>query len=341
MFDHAARHAIKVDPVALRIDGQVADRHVRASRGKDGEMPAPRDGYRLVAKPLHRGMALLERADFSLAHRRHGERPFARLRAPERAGAVTGQTPSLDTARPGDGNVMLADGPDQAVAPMAVAEILIELRPIVLGRIIGAAVLRGVRRLDHRPLAEMQPDAREQADREAEEAPGGQLHHPAATLMRGGDCGIDRAMGKAAPIGKSAQIRDHGKSSTTSDLAGRSTTNLPSRRLAPDTARHARRFDAGPGHFQMLRLVQIDVDEGNMHHAILAPRRRAMQRGRHPFIAPIPHLGQVERQSSRILKTAIHVKDMIGGRQHQLRVPRPDHRLEDVHHLGDVGHAHA
>ena len=41
------------------------------------------------------------------------------------------------------------------------------------------------------------------------------------------------------------------------------------------------------------------------------------------------------------LERHIHLEDVVGRRQNHLLLVGQDHRLQDVHHLRDIGHAHA
>jgi hypothetical protein len=48
-----------------------------------------------------------------------------------------------------------------------------------------------------------------------------------------------------------------------------------------------------------------------------------------------------ERNERRVLEGDVHPEHVVGRRQDQLLFVRHDHRLQDVDHLRDVGHAYA
>ena len=50
---------------------------------------------------------------------------------------------------------------------------------------------------------------------------------------------------------------------------------------------------------------------------------------------------EVEGQEGSILVHIVHLEDMVSRGEHHLRAVRQNHRLEDVHDLGDVSHLHA
>ena len=111
----------------------------------------------------------------------------------------------MDQAGAGDRDILDVLAPDQAVAPMAVAEILIELFAIVFGQVVAGAG----RRLDHGALGQHDRDAAAQADRIAAIAAGGDGDGAALRPGGGGrDGGVDRGRIERRAVALRAMVAD-------------------------------------------------------------------------------------------------------------------------------------
>ena len=180
-FDPHVAHAIKVDAVAIGIDAEPVDRQALRAGGEDGEMAALPQGEarqadvetvferdRLVAKAAHLGRVGFQLGDLRIGHALHRQRSFARLFAPARAGAIAREADAMDHAGAQDRHFLHILAPDQAVVPMAVAEILIELVDPRFGQVVAARMAGGIGGLDHRALAQQQRHPAFEAQGEAE-----------------------------------------------------------------------------------------------------------------------------------------------------------------------------
>ena len=117
--------AIDIDPVAIGVDLQVVDGEVVDPRGQDGEMTAVQNG-----EIPQRDVAAILQADGLVGY-------SWILRLQSRARAFT-QALAPDEPRSEDSDVVKILAPDQAVAPVAVAVVLI-LPPLVRFRWIVSA----------------------------------------------------------------------------------------------------------------------------------------------------------------------------------------------------------
>ena len=112
----------------------------------------------------------------------------------------------MDHARPRYRHLFDIVSPDEAVVPMAVAEILIELVDAVFGQVIAPCMTGRVGRLDHRAVRQQQGDAALQPQGKTEIAPA--RHDDGAPAGRG--CGQDRGVDRGAvdrpPVAARAMI---------------------------------------------------------------------------------------------------------------------------------------
>src|SRR6185437_2331636 len=102
--------AVYVHPIAVGINQQIVYGEVIHARGENSEMPAVENG-----KIAQRDVAAILQADRFIGHaRRFGARP----------GAISAAEPAApQKSRASNGNVLDLFAPDQAVVPVAMAEI--------------------------------------------------------------------------------------------------------------------------------------------------------------------------------------------------------------------------
>ena len=148
-FVSIARSSIVEVVDAGREDGEVAA--VQDREAREPHVAAELEGDRLVALPVHgpqrRRLGIAARPD----RRPHAERAVAGLPRPAGARPAAREARPVDAAGPEDRHVLEPDAPDQAVLPVAVAEVLVEvvlvrLRQVVLARAPATARPRAGRR---------------------------------------------------------------------------------------------------------------------------------------------------------------------------------------------------
>ena len=106
---------------------------------------------------------LLQFGNLRVAHPAHRQRPFARLLLPARARSVAGQAQAMDHAGAKNRDIDQILAPDQAVVPMAMAEILIKLLDPCFGQVIVPGMPRRIGRLDHRADQHTKQQVRQKA----------------------------------------------------------------------------------------------------------------------------------------------------------------------------------
>ena len=139
----------------------------RMEKSLQPHVAAQLEGDRLVALAVHgpqrRRLGIAARPD----RRPHAERPVARLPRPAGAGSAAREARPVDAPRPDDRHVLEADAPDQAVLPVAVAEVLVEVVLVRLRRVVASPLRRRLRREQRGARAELERDVALQADRVA------------------------------------------------------------------------------------------------------------------------------------------------------------------------------
>ena len=96
-----------------------------------------------------------------------------------------------------------------------------------------------------------------------------------------------------------------------------------------------------PGENDFLVVLEVDVGDVDVDDVTLAGSGGAERRD--GALVAVGNLGGavVERDELRILVDLVHLEDVVGRSEDHLVVAGEDHRLEDVDHLGDVGHLDA
>ena len=176
---------------------QVADDDVARVLQRDG----------LVAQPDHGRLFGLEGGGRQRICGPHAQRPVSDMVArPACAGTLPRQADAMDHPRPDDGDVLDVLPPDQAVAPMTVAEVLPGVVGVGFGCVVAAGMPRRIGSLKHATFLQLQGDTTPQPDREAEVAPRGQQHPPPAGVCRCSDRGIDGGGVERRAIPERAEI---------------------------------------------------------------------------------------------------------------------------------------
>ncbi len=140
----------------------------------DAACPTQRDG--LVAQTGHRRYLRRQHRHFISGHALHAEGKLPGLFAPARTWPFTRQAASVDQTRPGDRDILDIDGVDQAVAPVAVTEVLIKIERVRFRFLILAVVARRIGGFEHATGFQHQMDMTAQGQCKAEIMTGRQDH---------------------------------------------------------------------------------------------------------------------------------------------------------------------
>src|SRR6185436_1147366 len=129
--------------------------------------------------------------DVGRRRRGHAQRPVARLLLPARPRPTTGEPLAVDAPRTHDADVFDSDSPDEAVLPVTVAEVLVEVVLVWLRGVVAALAGRGIGGEQGGARAEGEDHVALQPDGEAGVGAGGEVDGTAAGGGRGVDGLVD------------------------------------------------------------------------------------------------------------------------------------------------------